>query len=275
MIERDIQNIALLASTQKRNSSIAEIASVIAETNLGVDTYFYRLKNGQLFSSTHNIPVEASTSSKKDKELIRQIESWAKNNEAGFAVWISPPSEPGEKMVKITLMRIISGANYKMVENRSILIQLDKEKIKEIVDFISACSIPDTNKTSLEDVRYTLFILGKPQEALNLLEQFYQEGWNEHKKRIKKATTIQQALIYDGRQNTVRKISQEIGPYSLSCPTIGIRTTSSTVYYRPVIETASRYLECTCPFCHSKVKARIENGKIHCPICKRSADYYC
>lgn len=34
-------------------------------------------------------------------------------------------------------------------------------------------------------------------------------------------------------------------------------------------------LECTCPNCQQKVKAVIENGKIHCPACGAAAPYKC
>lgn len=38
---------------------------------------------------------------------------------------------------------------------------------------------------------------------------------------------------------------------------------------------SKKTLECTCPNCQKKVKAVIENGKIHCPACGVSAPYKC
>jgi hypothetical protein len=34
-------------------------------------------------------------------------------------------------------------------------------------------------------------------------------------------------------------------------------------------------LKCTCPFCNQIVEAKIHNGRIHCPMCHRSAEYLC
>lgn len=36
-----------------------------------------------------------------------------------------------------------------------------------------------------------------------------------------------------------------------------------------------RKLNCTCPNCHQKIEAVIENGKIYCPACGASAEYKC
>lgn len=40
-------------------------------------------------------------------------------------------------------------------------------------------------------------------------------------------------------------------------------------------KTEKSVLPCTCPFCNKKVNAKIENGKITCPRCNKSAPYQC
>jgi hypothetical protein len=270
MIERQIvQDIVSISSCTERNAAVAEITSSLAESNRQTDIYFYRLRGGILYSSTHNIPVIKSTASQRDRETIRQIESWAKQNQEGFAVWVSPPQEKGEVATKITLMRIIPG-NVKMIENKSALVNLNQEETEALIAYLLSCSITPAKQLSREEARYQLIILTK-KEAVELIEQFFPDSWKEQKVRIKKALEISQK-INDGKITSARReLEITLGRYPLSCPTIGM----ATIPKSGIVEPQARYLECTCPFCHNKVRAKIEGGKIHCPACGRSADYTC
>jgi hypothetical protein len=270
MIERQItQDIFFSSLYSSRNAFIAEATSTIAESNRKTDIYFYRLRGGILYSSTHNTPVIESTASQRDRELIRQIESWAKQNQQGFAVWVSPPQEKGEVATKITLMRIIPG-NVKMIENKSALVNLNQEETEALIAYLLSCSITPAKQLSREEARYQLIILTK-KEAVELIEQFFPDSWEGQKARIKRALEISQK-INDGEITTARReLEITLGRYPLSCPTIGMATTPKN----GLVEPQARYLECTCPFCHNKVRAKIERGKIYCPACGRSADYTC
>lgn len=271
MIERQIiaQDIISISSYTKRNGAVAEITSSLAESNRQTDIYFYRLRDGILYSSTHNIPVVESTYSPKDRELIKQIENWATHNQEGLAVWISPPQEKGEVATKITLMRIIPG-NVTMIENKSALVNLNQEETEALIAYLLSCSITPAKQLSREEARYQLIILFK-KEAVELIEQFFPDSWEEQKTRIKKALEISQK-INEGEITTARReLERTLGKYPLSCPTIGIVAMPKS----GMVEPQARYLECTCPFCHHKVRAKIEGGKIHCPACGRSADYTC
>ena len=271
MIERQIiaKDIISISLYTKRNGAIAEITSSLAESNRETDIYFYRLRNGVLYSSTHNIPVIESTASQRDRELIRQIESWAKQNQEGFAVWVSPPQEKGEVATKITHMRIIPG-NLKMIENKSVLVNLNQEETEALIAYLLSCSITPAKQLSKEEARYQLIILLK-KEAVELIEQFFPDSWKEQKVRIKKALEISQK-INEGEITTARReLEITLGRYPLSCPTIGM----ATIPKSSMIEPQARYLECTCPFCLNKVRAKIEGGKIYCPNCGQSADYTC
>ena len=271
MIERQIiaKDIISISLYTKRNGAIAEITSSLAESNRETDIYFYRLRNGVLYSSTHNIPVIESTASQRDRELIRQIESWAKQNQEGFAVWVSPPQEKGEVATKITLMRIIPG-NVKMIENKSALVNLNQEETEALIVYLLSCSITPAKQLSKEEARYQLIILLK-KEAVELIEKFFPDSWKEQKVRIKKALEISQKINEGEIINASLELQRAIGRHPLSCPTIGM----ATIPKSSMIEPQARYLECICPFCLNKVRAKIEGGKIYCPNCGQSADYTC
>ena len=265
MIERQIQNI--LGYPQAINAKIAEVASVLAESQQGADTYYYYLKEGKLFSPTHKIPVINSTASEKDKGLIRQIESWANQNQEGIALWISPPTEHGETSTKITSLQIIGGKNTKMIKNTSALADLPLEEIQETIDCAISFSINPLEELNPSEARYRLIILR--EETPPLISDLLQENWEDYKKRIKQAVEITNI----SKTNPILAgtiFAHHAGSHSLSCPTIELRGA-----YIRVSESGTRFLECTCPFCHLKVKAKIEGGKIHCPFCQRSAPYHC
>jgi len=270
MIERQItQDILFSSLYSNRNAFVAEATSTIAESNRQTDIYFYRLRDGILYSSTHKIPVVESTASQKDRELIKQVESWANQNQEGFAIWISPPQEKGEVTTKITLMRIIPG-NVKMIENKSTLIDLDKEKTETLIAYLLSCSTTPERQLPREEARYQLIILFK-KEAVELIEQFFPDSWKEQKTRIRKAVEISQK-IKEGKTTTARlELERTLGKYPLSCPTIGV----AIIPKSGMVEPQARYLECICPFCLNKVRAKIEGGKIYCPKCGQSTDYTC
>lgn len=264
MIERQIQDI--LAYPQPRNAKIAEVASTLAESQQGVDIYYYYLKNGILFSPTHKIPVIDSTASEKDKGLIRQIESWAKQNQEGTAIWISPPTEYDETSTKIVILQLVGG-NTKMVKNTSVLADLSSNKIQEIIDYTISFSINPLEELDLLEARYRLIILR--EEIPPLINDLFKKDWENHKERIKRAVEITR-ISKTNPQLAGTIFAHHTGSHSLSCPTIEFRGA-----YTRVHEGGVRFLECTCPFCHLKVKAKIEGGKIHCPVCQRSAPYHC
>jgi len=270
MIERQItQDIFFSSLYSSRNAFIAEATSTIAESNRQTDIYFYRLRDGILYSSTHNIPVVESAYSPKDRELIKQIENWATHNQEGLAVWISPPQEKGEVATKITLMRIIPG-NVKMIENKSAPVNLNQEETEALISYLLSCSASPEKQMSKEEARYNLIILSR-KEAVELTEQFFPDGWKKQKERIKKALEISQKINEGKITGASLELQKVLGKYPLSCPTIGM----ATIPKSGIVEPQARYLECTCPFCHNKVRAKIEGGKIHCPACGRSADYTC
>ncbi len=273
MIERWIaQDIVYASLHSSRNAAIAETTSALSESNGGTDIYFYRLRGGVLYSSTHNIPVIESTTSQRDRDLIKQIESWANQNQEGLAVWVSPPQEVGEVSTKITLMRIISGNNYKMIENKSTLVDFKQEEINALIDYFLSCSATPQRYLSTDEARYSLIILAK-KETEELTDQFFPDDWKEQKARIKMALEINQKIHQGEIISAGLELQGALGDYSLSCPTI--RGGMTLVPKSIPLEAGARYLECTCPFCHHKVKAKIEGGRIQCPACGKSANYVC
>lgn len=82
------------------------------------------------------------------------------------------------------------------------------------------------------------------------------------------------------------------GTINLNLNEFGLKTTFSPKSLNPFSSTFStafrigeatnsnslenqKKLKCECPFCHKKIEAVIENGKIHCPACGASAPYKC
>ncbi len=266
MIERQIADI--LAYPQRQTAKVAEITSAITESQRETDIYYYYLKNGRLFSPTHHIPVTESTISLQDRDLIMQMESWAKNNQEGAAIWISPPTEACETCVKITTLEIkIVGGGRKMVKNTSVLVDLPPEVLQELIDYTISFSIDPLEDLTPKEARYRLIILRNraiPPEVV----YFFNGGWEEQKERIRKAVEIARTSRKEPHLAGII-FANYAGNFPLSCPTVGVGTVYKTS------EIGTRFLECTCPFCHLKVRARIEAGKIYCPVCQRSADYHC
>ncbi len=265
MIERQITDI--LAYPQTPSAKIAEITSAIAESQREPDIYFYNLRDGKLFSPTHHIPVIDSTTSPQDRNLIEQMESWAKNNQVGTAIWISPPTEAGETSVKITILEIV-GEVRKMVKNTSVLVVLFLEDIQRTKYYTLSFSINPLEDLTPKEARYKLIIL-RDRAIPPEVASFFKGGWEEQKERIRKAVEIAKA---SRKNHDLAGIifANYAGSFPLSCPTVGVGT-----IYNKSSEIGARFLECTCPFCHLKVRAKIEAGKIYCPVCQRSADYHC
>ncbi len=265
MIEKQI--IDILTYPQRPNAKIAEITSALAESQRGTDVYYYCLRDGVLFSPTHRIPVIDSTASPKDKRLIEQIQSWATNNHEGTSIWISPPTEAGETGAKITVLEI-AGRERKTIKNTSVLVNLSPKELQELIDYTISFSINPLEKLDPEEARYRLIILKEKTIPQNI-EHLLNGGWEEQKERIRKAVEI--VRIQREKSHIAGVIFANCaGSFPLSCPTIGVRH-----FPNRSTEIGARFLECTCPFCHLKVKARVEAGKIHCPVCQRSADYHC
>lgn len=76
------------------------------------------------------------------------------------------------------------------------------------------------------------------------------------------------------------------GTINLNLNEFGLKTTFSLGSLNPFASTFStefrtsktsgeKKLKCECPFCHKKIVAVIEDGRIHCPECKKSAEYKC
>jgi hypothetical protein len=269
MIERQIENILSQAPIKKRSALAVEIASSLSESQRKVDTYFYYIKEERLYSPTHKMPVCESTISKSDKDLVEQIENWAKTNQEGVAVWISPPLEEGESQTKLTLLEIMAKGQMKMVKNQSVLLDIENEKLQEMIDYVVSFSINPNNELNLYKARYNLIII-YDKSVLNFLSSFFQESWESQKKRIQEAARIAKLAYTDINQAKII-FSNNIGSNPLSCPTIGIGLTQT----KGLFESAVRFLECTCPFCKNKVRAKIENGRIHCPHCGMSSTYLC
>lgn len=265
MIERQILDI--LAHPQKPNAKIAEVTSALAESQREPDVYYYYLKGGRLFSPTHHIPVIDSTISFQDRDLIRQMESWATKNQKGTAIWISPPTEPGETQTKITILEIV-GKERKTVKNTSILADISPENLQNLTNYIVSFSINPLEELTPTKARYRLIIL-RDNQVPPEIQKLFNGGWEEQKERIRKAVEIVRTSREKPHLAGIT-FKSYAGGFSLSCPTIPTETV-----FKKSSEMGARFLECICPFCHLKVIAKIEGGKIHCPVCQRSADYHC
>jgi len=271
MNEREfIPDILSQSPFKTKNALVAEITSALAESQNQSDIYYYYLnKEGHLYSSTHKMEVAKSTASSREIDLINQIELWAKNNRKGMALWLSPPQEKGEEAAKMVILELSIHSDRKIIKNQSIVTQFKEEKeINELVALAASLSVNPSFVPSPQETRYHLFILTDPNEAVANLEKFYPDGWVEQKTRIKRAVTITNQKT-TGKK--IRLFKSYAGDKELSCAT-------NSLLKRLVIfsrEIGCRFLECTCPFCHSKVKAEIKNGQIHCPACGRTANYFC
>lgn len=262
MIERQISDI--LAYPQRPSAKIAEVTSALAESQRGSDIYYYYIRHRKLFSPTHHIPVIDSTISFQDRDLIRQMESWATKNQKGTAIWISPPTEPGETQTKITILEIVGKG--KMVKNTSIL--TDPENLQNLIDYAISFSINPLEELTPTKARYRLIIL-RDNQVPPEIQKLFNGGWEEQKERIRKAVEIVRTSREKPHLAGIT-FKSYAGGFSLSCPTIPTETV-----FKKSSEMGARFLECICPFCHLKVIAKIEGGKIHCPVCQRSADYHC
>lgn len=114
--------------TLNNNQLKAELESIHKETHRKPDTYHFRVEDKKLIDPNTNRPVEEFVYAGTEGTVFLKLQEWATKNDAGLAIWISPPLENVYPCAKAILSRIaydITGKKY--ILNSAITMDLTEE----------------------------------------------------------------------------------------------------------------------------------------------------
>lgn len=153
---------------QPREQVIEEFTSYCLETQRIPDPYcFVITPEGKLFSPSKGDLVENSIEiesrvGKLEKQAFDQIEKWAKENNEGIIVWVSPPF-PGQYPVsKIIISEIVKTNEVKILFNRAIVLDISAEDCLRLASVLSLAGGKNTVFASPDDLRCHPIILKYP-----------------------------------------------------------------------------------------------------------------
>lgn len=270
---------------------IVFLTSLSLETNWVPDTYNFSVVNGKLIYPLTEAPVEEKITQKNLVEIreylaFQKIQTWATQHEEGIVAWISPPAPEYEydsgKVIFSEILLDTSG--NKQLFNRAILFNWDGQ---QCLNFASELD-PKCKINSFEELRENPIFLTPEtsQQLINILMKHTPEQTEmiltgkdiRIKEEIYRAIS---SLIYQSPRNSseVYLFQQAqrmglIGEHPASC------SSSKTSAFNTMLESSKmmegeKTLNCTCPFCNTRVEAVISGGRIQCPHCGKSAEYHC
>jgi hypothetical protein len=276
---------------------VEEVASESHETRRIPDPYIFIQRNNKFETPQGEIVekyIDKNTPlGKSEFHAFNEIQKWANETDEGFCVWFSPTHKIAYPQTKIIIQEIEMIDEQKVVINRAIILNKDDNFLLRSANELSNKEYLDKeilrkNPVFPESDRFFSWF-----ESLAVhIDQIkdIQTGKDTQKKLETYAaiTEIAQSINIYGTNNIYNTIYQQaqkrdiIGKFQGSCP-ISLQTAFQTVFNHSINITSQvdgkremkRKLKCTCPFCSKKVEATISNGKIHCPECKKSADYNC
>ena len=197
---------------------ISNLVSLSKETNREADTYHFLVQDGALVDPETGRPVLDFITPGVEKDVARELQSWAVSNDEGLAFWISPPLADAYPCAKTILHRIAyTGEGKKVVLNSTILFDAEFEKP--------------------EILRQTLFTQPDTEENIAKILGWIGEKSARQLSAAKNGAEIRQRAIYFAEM-VQRGISKEyiieemtrtgfLGQNSISCAGSGTSTFSN------------------------------------------------
>ena len=252
-------------SNTNPNSLISEFISISKETNREPDTYHFIVGKNSLIDPNTKRSVLEFIEEGVEKEIARNLESWASNNNEGLALWISPKLEGYYPCPKVIIHRIAYTPDKEKVVLNSVIL-FDAEIENPVYKRGTLYTLPDTEDNILKIIGW---IKRKSKENVNLESS----SKTSHQKAVYFANQIRMGIshlqVIQEMQNT-----GFLGVNSISCPT----SFSSLVESNSILNVFAgkdKYgsLEFSCPSCN-KTNRRLINQLIsNCQHC--GADVRC
>lgn len=159
------------------NRLVANLVSLNKETNREADTYHFLVKEGVLIDPETGKEVLDFITPGVEKDVARELQSWAASNDEGLAFWISPPLADVYPCAKTILHRIAyTSEGKKVVLNSTILFDAEFEKP--------------------EILRQTLFIQPDSEENIAKILSWISEKAESNPAVVKNETEVRQKAVY-------------------------------------------------------------------------------
>lgn len=260
---------------------VEEISSLSLETKRIPDPYYFLIsQNGELVSPTAHCRIKDviernSVIGKLEYQAVEKIEDWAERNQAGTIAWVSPPEEDIYPTSKIIISEIKDKDGQKILFNRAIILDIDKEQCTKFAKDLASFSTNRPLLFSIDQIRSNPLILNtKGINWTYLLEELIPdlslENIRQHEDQGAKEEALSQAEeLFRKIQAKSGRVDMSImmGNFSSSCPVVFGRPTAFSLFYN---FSEKEYFEC--PRCNGKIPSG--KGYTVCPHCgARKEDY--
>lgn len=269
---------------------IENLASESHETKRFPDPYIYIVKNNKL-TTPNGKPVENEVErqthiGRLEFTALREIQHWASSNKEGVSVWFSPPFEDRYPVSKIIISELSSSNDTKILFNRAIVLDDDANTLLHRANNLSKSFYSNSSEVlratpifpNSNELSAWLSTLSVNTNQVNMVST----GQDIHQKTdtYSRLNVLSRSITITGENRFYAdlyksaKLKGFIGQHQGSCPTLNL-TSFETLFQQSMLVGENKTLDCTCPMCSKKVTAIIENGRIHCPSCNKSAAYAC
>jgi hypothetical protein len=220
-------------------------------------------------------------------QAFKEINNWANDNEEGTLIWISPSYPSIYPVAKAIVSEIFTYDNRKFLLNRNVILDINNSDVLDLANQLAK----ESKFTDSEELRKAPIIL--PDYSTEYWQGILEGYTNQIRQTIKgedilaKDTTLRDSekIIYRvtslfGFVNydyAYREAKEEgvVGKQQGSCSGGNSKSPFSIFSENGNVQAGEKSLDCTCPFCKTKVTAIISGGQIHCPNCGKSASYHC
>lgn len=247
------------------NSLISEFISISKETNREPDTYHFIVDKNSLIDPNTKKPILEFIEEGVEKDVARNLQDWALNNDEGLALWISPKLEGFYPCPKIIIHKIAYTPSKEKVVLNSVIL-FDAEIENPVYKRGTLYTLPDTEDNILKILNW---IKRKSKEDLNLEPT----SKTSHQKAIYFANQVSMGISHLQIIQEMQKTGF-LGENSISCPSSFLSLIESNSILN-IFTGKDKYgsLEFSCPSC-KKTNRRPHNQLIsNCQHC--GADVSC
>ncbi|MEK7536580.1 MAG: hypothetical protein AAB559_02245, partial [Patescibacteria group bacterium] len=192
------------------NSLISEFISISKETNREPDTYHFIVGKNSLIDPNTKRSVLEFIEEGVEKEIARNLESWASNNNEGLALWISPKLEGYYPCPKVIIHRIAYTPDKEKVVLNSVIL-FDAEIENPVYKRGTLYTLPDTEDNILKIIGW---IKRKSKKDVSLEST----SKTSHQKAVYFANQVRMGIPH---LQVIQEMKNTgfLGVNSISCPT--------------------------------------------------------
>lgn len=290
--EQSIQRQTLTNWIVNPHSQATEnLASEGHETKRISDPYIYEIKDGKLLTlngeDIEEIMEKKTSLDWREYEAFIKEKNWTNSQEKGTIVWVCPsfpPKYPVAKAVVSEITPLVEGRRFLL--NRNVVLDIGDSDVLELANQLSQSG----KFKDKEEVRKEPIVL--PDYS----SEYWQGILENYTDQVKQIRTGEDILIKDKTlkqsERIINRVSTRygfvvydiaykeakeegiIGKHQGSCSGTS-KSPFSVFSENGLTQSGEITLECTCPFCQTRVTAIISEGRIYCPNCGKSASYKC